>query len=45
MCFFCFLLYIEFWLCDWYGEMKKCQCYLIYDKVNGDVVLRMGDSL
>ena len=30
-------VYSKFWLCDYYREMKKCQCYLIYDKANGDV--------
>ena len=33
--FFCVLVYPEFWLCDYYNrEMKKCQCYWIYEKAN-----------
>ena len=49
---FCFVLvhpvYSKFWLCDYCNrEMKKCQCYLIYDKANGDVARLewVGDSL
>ena len=29
-------IYSKFWLCDYcYREMKKCQCYLIYEIANG----------
>ena len=37
---FCFVLvHPDFWLCDYCNiEMKKCQCYLIYDKAS-DVAL------
>ena len=30
--------YSKFWLCDYSQQRdEKCQCYLIYDKANGDV--------
>ena len=36
-CVLVYPVYSKFWLCGYCLEMKKCQCYLIYDKANGDV--------
>ena len=37
-CFFVNQVYSKFWLCDYfYPRYEKCQCYIIYDKANGDV--------
>ena len=37
-CFMVHPVYCKFWLCDYclQGD-EKCQCYLIYDKANGNV--------
>ena len=41
------LVHPEFWVCEYYRQMKKCVCHLIYDKANGYVARLelVGDSL